>query len=999
MKICVRYAIILFFLLVQFSNSSAQSLLNIEGPMSFSSLGKGQVMNDYIYNIAVDSMGNLIEVIPGRILNYPDTLTALQDVYIFENGDLIFSLDCGCVYVRSYGKWKNLTTADDLPTETHWSNILEIPADIADGDQRDDADADPQNEIQSLEEVLSINNSAGSQRISNLSMPIFSNDAANKLYVDLMEASIQEESTEVHDGNTINFSLSANTISGEIIPSNIQLSTLQNDAGFISNEIDGSISNEIQNAQEVLLNTPYDFNSDLVHETEVESALLALNDRLNLNLDSDPQNEIQTLDQVLSHGANAGGLSITNLATPLLESAAVNKQYVDDLFLTINANELTVSDGIGIDLSLSNDTLHALIIPSALSLSSFNNDAGFITVEQDGSSSNELQNLENVLGINNSANNQKIINLGFPTESSDAATKNYVDIVYSTFNQESTSVQDGISLDLNMTNGVISGEVIPSQILTSSLSNDAGFINAEIDGSITNEWQNAEQVDLVIPRDIDGDLQNENTVEDFIQKLANVVAADNDNDPTNEIETWSSLSGKPDGFMDNIDNVDDADANPTNELQTLSEVLSEGSDAGTNRISNLSNPINNQDAATKSYVDNAIVINGGEATTVSDGISIDFEMNGNDISAELIQSAIFTSSINNDAGFIQTEVDGSVTNEIQNAKQVLLTDPDDVDGDYIPETNVEDFLTALHLNQIFDLDEDPTNEIQDLRDVLSVDSDAGGLKIRNLGQPLLDSDAATKSYVDNQLGSSIYLNDGILQENRIFELNANSLIMAQNGDPVLWLNAFTGNYYFGDVATNQIIEIDAPNNKFKVSTDSIQFSNFGLGNNITSANYNLGIDEEGKIVEQLLPSIIVEQSNINVVAIESLDGNLVSQSIYSNTVNLSHKAVLHISFSIGLNNIKNANDTDIVDGILRNLGVYLSVNGVRKSIDSIPFALTSSGGSNGTLVLSGSCFVNLDAGDFDLELIGFVQGGSSSIQANFAGDNSYDYIQVFANYN
>jgi hypothetical protein len=45
---------------------------------------------------------------------------------------------------------------------------------------------------------------------------------------------------------------------------------------------------------------------------------------------------------------------------------------------------------------------------------------------------------------------------------------------------------------------------------------------------------------------------------------------DADNDPTNEIETWSSLSGIPIGFSDNIDNVIDADADPSNELQTLS---------------------------------------------------------------------------------------------------------------------------------------------------------------------------------------------------------------------------------------------------------------------------------------------------------------------------------------------------------------------------------------------------------------------------------------------
>ena len=45
---------------------------------------------------------------------------------------------------------------------------------------------------------------------------------------------------------------------------------------------------------------------------------------------------------------------------------------------------------------------------------------------------------------------------------------------------------------------------------------------------------------------------------------------DADNDPTNEIETWSTLAGIPSGFSDDVDNVDDADSDPNNEIQALS---------------------------------------------------------------------------------------------------------------------------------------------------------------------------------------------------------------------------------------------------------------------------------------------------------------------------------------------------------------------------------------------------------------------------------------------
>lgn len=51
----------------------------------------------------------------------------------------------------------------------------------------------------------------------------------------------------------------------------------------------------------------------------------------------------------------------------------------------------------------------------------------FITTEIDGSTTNEIQNLESVLGEGNSANNNQIRNLAEPTASQDAATKQYVD--------------------------------------------------------------------------------------------------------------------------------------------------------------------------------------------------------------------------------------------------------------------------------------------------------------------------------------------------------------------------------------------------------------------------------------------------------------------------------------------------------------------------------------------------------------------------------------------
>lgn len=54
------------------------------------------------------------------------------------------------------------------------------------------------------------------------------------------------------------------------------------------------------------------------------------------------------------------------------------------------------------------------------------------------------------------------------------------------------------------------------------------------------------------------------------ENVVNDQVDDADNDPTNELQEWSTLPNIPAGFADNVDDVDDADADPTNELQTLS---------------------------------------------------------------------------------------------------------------------------------------------------------------------------------------------------------------------------------------------------------------------------------------------------------------------------------------------------------------------------------------------------------------------------------------------
>lgn len=154
------------------------------------------------------------------------------------------------------------------------------------------------------------------------------------------------------------------------------------------------------------------------------------------------------------------------------------------------------------------------------------------------------QNLNNVLAQGNSAGNSTITNLGAPVNASDAVTKLYVD---------NLETADG---DKDATNEIQTLSKSGNNILLSS------------GGSVVL----------------------------------------NDDSPTNEAQTISRAGSnvtltQANGAGGGSFSINDADADPSNELQNLTQVLAIGTNAGGNRITNLSNPSGAQDATTKNYVD------------------------------------------------------------------------------------------------------------------------------------------------------------------------------------------------------------------------------------------------------------------------------------------------------------------------------------------------------------------------------------------------------------
>jgi hypothetical protein len=227
------------------------------------------------------------------------------------------------------------------------------------------------------------------------------------------------------------------------------------------------------------------------------------------------------------------------------------------------------------------------------------------------------QNLNSVLSQGNSAGNSTITNLGTPVNASDAATKVYVDNL------------DTSDEDKSATNEIQTLSKTGSNIL---LSSGGGSVILN-DDSPTNELQalSTQSVDAntrslaissgnTINLDVqDADANSTNEAQTLSKtgatvSLSNVSGAGggsfilNDDSNTNEAQTISRTGSnvtlsQANGAGGGSFSINDADADATNELQNLNQVLVRGNDAGGNRVANLANPSNLQDATTKNYVD------------------------------------------------------------------------------------------------------------------------------------------------------------------------------------------------------------------------------------------------------------------------------------------------------------------------------------------------------------------------------------------------------------
>ncbi len=403
------------------ATNEIQALTKTGGQISLSNGGGTVTLNDDSNTNEIQTLskaGATISLTSGGsvTLNDDSNSNELQDLNRVGN-TLSLTGDVTTVDLTSYLDNTDGQTLATQFVDPNTRSVAITGGNIINVDVRD-ADANATNELQDLSlaaNTLSLSNDATTINLApyldntdNQNLSLTTPIVGTNRTINISNGTNVTFDVADNDNNSANeiqdLSLAANTLTLTNDATTVNLAPYLDNTDNQDLSLAGNTLSLTNDATPINL-TPYLDNTDNQDLTLTGNTLSLINDATTINLAPYLDNtDNQTLSQVLTQGNSASGSKITNLGTPTLVADATTKQYVDNL------------DAADLDKSLTNEIQNLTYTPGTnnLAISGGNN----VTI---------THTLGQVLTTGNDAGGLRIQNLGSPTGTSDATTKQYVD--------------------------------------------------------------------------------------------------------------------------------------------------------------------------------------------------------------------------------------------------------------------------------------------------------------------------------------------------------------------------------------------------------------------------------------------------------------------------------------------------------------------------------------------------------------------------------------------